>query len=55
MSFILLAEFPVLKNALIWFNFARLYRNPSETVQFIETFLVVGRCHPHLGRASAVL
>lgn len=55
MSFILLAEFSVLKNALIWFNFARNYMNPSETMQFTEIFLVVGRCHPHLGRASAVL
>lgn len=55
MSFILLAEFPLLKKALIWFPFARRSMNPSETAQFVEIFLVVGRCHPHLGRASAEL
>lgn len=58
MSFILLAEFPMLKKKKcihIWFNFARHYTHPSETMPFIEIFLVVGKCHPHLGRASAVL
>lgn len=58
MSFILLAEFPMLKKKKcihIWFNFARHYTHPSETMPFIEILLVVGKCHPHLGRASAVL
>lgn len=55
MPSVLLAEFPMLKYAFIWFNFARHYRNPSETLPLIEIFLAVGKCYPHLRRASAAL